>query len=443
MRATLILLLLLCPSAWAYESDLHYGLTWWLARQAGFDAAQSHAIARGDELTDSGLLDAKHAMIWELCIKRNPAASLQTRNLHFRSQREPPAPPEQRPVDFHAVFARAQADSVVAEADHAASARLLKFGQALHGWQDSYSHRGVPDSVAPCPAQWMWAHPADRGGATSHAADQTYRDPVACAAAAQSSYELLLRYRQPLAALAPARTWADLQGPVTLFCQAQTKTSKARWFAERDVPQGRAVAANTSLMDGPQAFYGSPRMNLAQASTDDNPGYYERQVPNWWPDPEVGGQPGLQAALEHPPQPASGDQWERAGLFLRAWLTTPPEELPKALAAYFDNRVLDYEEPAMALLLRLRLKDQGLGEAGVFSAAPGKLPADAFVSATPADWRTLLVPVRGEEREALLGDLGDGRTLLVALLRNAPDEPLLIEAGPGFQVVHLGSLVFH
>lgn len=45
--------------AGAYESDFHFGLTWWLASQAGFDARQSQEIARQNELTDTGMLDAK------------------------------------------------------------------------------------------------------------------------------------------------------------------------------------------------------------------------------------------------------------------------------------------------------------------------------------------------------------------------------------------------
>lgn len=53
--------------AGAYESDFHFGLTWWLASQAGFDARQSQEIAWQDELTAIGMLDAKHAMIWGHC----------------------------------------------------------------------------------------------------------------------------------------------------------------------------------------------------------------------------------------------------------------------------------------------------------------------------------------------------------------------------------------
>lgn len=56
----------------AYESDFHFGLTWWLASQAGFDALRSQEISRQNELTDTGMLDAKHAMVWGLCFWGTP-----------------------------------------------------------------------------------------------------------------------------------------------------------------------------------------------------------------------------------------------------------------------------------------------------------------------------------------------------------------------------------
>ena len=80
------LLVGICAPAHAYESDVHYGLTYWLASNAGYNAVQSNAIAQGDELTDTGLLDAKHSIIWELCIKGNVDASRWTRRLHFRAK---------------------------------------------------------------------------------------------------------------------------------------------------------------------------------------------------------------------------------------------------------------------------------------------------------------------------------------------------------------------
>jgi len=41
----------------AYESDVHYGLTRWLALKAGFDPGQADAIALGNQRLDGGLVD--------------------------------------------------------------------------------------------------------------------------------------------------------------------------------------------------------------------------------------------------------------------------------------------------------------------------------------------------------------------------------------------------
>ncbi|WP_035474435.1 hypothetical protein [Burkholderia sp. WSM2230] len=37
-----------------YESDVHFGLTLWLAKQAGFAAREAEAIALADQRIDAG-----------------------------------------------------------------------------------------------------------------------------------------------------------------------------------------------------------------------------------------------------------------------------------------------------------------------------------------------------------------------------------------------------
>ena len=52
-------LLLIAPErATAFEADVHYGLTDWLALQAGFEPLQAQIIATGDERVDFG----RHAL---------------------------------------------------------------------------------------------------------------------------------------------------------------------------------------------------------------------------------------------------------------------------------------------------------------------------------------------------------------------------------------------
>jgi hypothetical protein len=60
-------------SASAWESDVHYGLTRWLALRAGFDAAQAQAIALGDQRQDGGLMDTLTLTPEVACTGRGPA----------------------------------------------------------------------------------------------------------------------------------------------------------------------------------------------------------------------------------------------------------------------------------------------------------------------------------------------------------------------------------
>ena len=47
-------LLLLSTASSGFESDVHYGLTEWLAIQAGFDERAAKTVAIGDQRVDSG-----------------------------------------------------------------------------------------------------------------------------------------------------------------------------------------------------------------------------------------------------------------------------------------------------------------------------------------------------------------------------------------------------
>ncbi|MGH8382385.1 hypothetical protein [Pseudomonas sp.] len=444
-------LLLLIPSlpALAYESDVHFGLTYWLATQAGFNHQQSHDIARGNELTDTGLLDAKHAIIWQLCIKRQEDASKLTRYLHFRAQQPPPALPPARPVDSAEVFAQGQINSVLAEADHGPQAHLLKLGQALHGWQDAYAHHGVSDHHAPCPEQWVWTHALDRGGALSHQADRTYVYPFDCREAARSSYGYLRRYRQSMNLPTAAKDWSTLEPQVFAFCQLRTRTAKYQWLESHNVPQARAIVGNTSLSDGEQRFSGAPAIDLrpvpaALASTQRAVPDYERQATGWRLDAEPDAllQSTLGSlAIESSPQ---ARQWANA--FLQTWLTSPAQRLPQALAPFFAGRPLTFEDQPIDRLLRLRMTDRGLADDPEF--LPDRFLGDAqgFVTADADTWRSLLVPPRAQETPVLVGNYqGDG-IILIAVLRSAPNAVLILKARSveqGYAIEGLVVQVFH
>src|SRR5690348_11104830 len=61
----------------AYQTDVHYGLTHWLADRAGFAPAETHEIARGNEMTDVGQLDAVHAIVHGMCAELDTAKAEQ------------------------------------------------------------------------------------------------------------------------------------------------------------------------------------------------------------------------------------------------------------------------------------------------------------------------------------------------------------------------------
>jgi len=451
MRFAALPLLLLNPgpSAFAYESDFHFGLTYWLALQAGYDHQQSHDIARGDELTDTGLLDAKHAIIWQLCIWQQKKASELTRYLHFRAKQPPPERPDARPVDQAAHFAKGQIKSVVAETGHGTQEHLLKFGQALHGRQDSFSHQGVSETHWPCPSQWIWTHAVDRGGALSHHADRTYAYPEQCLAAAKSSYGWLRRYREPMNLPTSAKEFSTLEPLVGDFCRRQTRTGKYQWLFAQKVPQAQAIAGNTSLSDGLESFFGVAPIDLrptvnrpdSVASAVPPP---ERQLTGFKLDTEADAL--LKSVLGSLSIESSEPARQWANAFLQAWLATPAEHLPQAMAPFFAGRAPGFEDQPIDRLLRLRMTDRGLADST--EVPPDKFlgSTQGFVTADAAAWQTLLVPPRGEKIPALVGNVGDGSISLIAVLRSAPNAVLILKASPagkGYAIDQLEVQVFH
>lgn len=435
--------LTLAFSAEAYETDVHYGLTYWLASKAGYSEQQSHEIARGNELTDTGMLDAKHAIIMRLCLKRDKGASLLTRELHFRSQQEPPAPPQVRPVNYTDSFSYARAQRLSKEGNHQLPESLKSFGEAIHGWQDSHSHQGVSNTFFLCPDEWIWSHPVEMGNEFSHAADQTFKNPKKCENAGESTYQLLRRYRSSMNLVSQPREWTTLSSQVRQFCEASTKEEKMAWLEENGVPQAYAIAKNTSLR-GFFKFLGGPRLDLrSDASTTSSSEIvvpeYEVQVPGWLPDIEI--EAGLKEFISGPPTAPLQDI-ERTRSFLKAWLTSPAEKLPATLAPYMSQTPLDQNNENLIQLLRLRLKNRYSDDATINQPSRPINPDD-YITYNPENWTTALVPVRGQKNEALVDAEDANNIVMIAILRDAPNEVLIVTASAGFLIKSVDSLIFH
>src|SRR5215467_8930849 len=92
-------LLLRAVPAGAWEADVHYGLTKWLALQAGYTEEQAGWIADGDLGMDhSPLTDAVHATIISACIGTDPTGSRRVHDFHFPSEANAADEPKNRVV---------------------------------------------------------------------------------------------------------------------------------------------------------------------------------------------------------------------------------------------------------------------------------------------------------------------------------------------------------
>jgi hypothetical protein len=440
-------------SANAYESDFHYGLTYWLAARAGFSALQSHDLARGNERTDTGMLDAKHAMVWELCIGGNEVASELTREFHFRSQVRAPAPPSKRRVDSSAPFAGAAVKSVMTEVGTEERDQLVRFGRALHGWQDSFAHRGVPADLPICPSEWSWAHPRDRDGPATHDADLTFLYDEDCLEAARTTYEALIAYRRKQNLPVTSPDWKTLKPKAGAFCKAATKTDKAQWLADEGVPQPRAIAKNTNLKAGAKSFFDAPLMNLGEtlptaADANATIPMYEVQAMRAERDPEANRMVQFVLVRLTAVQATPDVQnWFEA--FFRTWLSTPVPQLAQALSPFFGPGVqMQITSPSIDALLRLRIADRGEARAVGSAMFQVLSQPDSVVTVAPDDWQTFLVPVRGRDQAVLVGNpRNDGKNFVaIAVLRHAPYDVLMVTAArdeDSFRIRAVNSFVFH
>src|SRR5215831_16409125 len=77
----------------AWESDVHYGLTEWLAIQAGFDRNEAKEIARQDQkVDDSWITGPMTSTLVSSCIGfRDDKGSLDVHDNHFPSEINPRA----------------------------------------------------------------------------------------------------------------------------------------------------------------------------------------------------------------------------------------------------------------------------------------------------------------------------------------------------------------
>jgi hypothetical protein len=439
----------------AWEDDVHFGLTKWLARQAGYDEKLAQLLGERDVGVDEGVLDATTLVFWYACVSRDVTASELVRDNHFPSGAGP-GPPKARavtPGDKWALrAARTEIERDVRSADERQD-NLRRFGTALHALQDSWSHQGEPGIPFACNQELAWGHPAKRGGWIRHRADLTREwpdDTIATARATWSALAAFAEVKPWVLARPPAdrkevkarlqASWPKLTHDLESFVAARTKTEKLRWFLDHGFTEQSILPHVTgiSLPDGERPL---SKMNIPMAAA------------------LVPGAPVVLGSIPVPAAPAAflRDFWNKwvssRGLPAMAALASTfvaARELTVNLAA--KGRPDDVAATALAIW---RIADHGQVERlGHVPPVPGS-PAESELqlllkdpaSFTVADGTTYAMRPLGTKGPALvLVAAGGNRYAAMGRFRNAPHDVVIAIAeqiGGAWKITELRSAVEH
>jgi hypothetical protein len=237
-RATCILVvasmcLVRLPSLSAWEKDTHYGLTLWLAIQAGFSLSDAKRVAEFTQGDDEGFVTpATMTESISLLIGDISGARLTGRR-HFPTSGPLPGEPAARAVVPNSPAARHLLDAAIS---FQGADELDRLGEAFHPFQDSWSHQGIPDTpLRPGPSirrLIALSHPAERGGWRQHNADLTYRFPQDALETGKATYDAMCAFLKthPHRAQRACRSWASIEAAVQAFARASTRDEKHSWF---------------------------------------------------------------------------------------------------------------------------------------------------------------------------------------------------------------------
>jgi hypothetical protein len=241
--AAIVLAVLAATRLAAWEEDLHHTLTFWLAIQAGFSREDADQIAvANQQYDDSEYRAAIPSVLWIL-LTNDEGAARELQLKHFPNDAQLPSPPLRRVVTPNSPVARRAVEGALQPGDSATS--LIALGEALHPFQDSWSHQGVPDVPFNLRPGLVSAHPKSRGGWASHDADLTHLhvdEVVDVARETYAIYERLLAQRPHLRRSA-GRAWPDILPAVRAFAEASSAAEKEAW-AVRYVPEQAVRSAS-------------------------------------------------------------------------------------------------------------------------------------------------------------------------------------------------------
>lgn len=248
----------------AYESDVHYGLTHWLAFKAGFSRSEAEAIALGNQRVDSGAMSSLEIVFDYACVNKDGSAAQKITDLHFPSAESLPRKADARNVKSGGQAARHRIESAVSKAKGHEGQMLGLFGGGLHTLQDSWAHAGTPGLIAlggglSCDSSLAAGHPLDRGGADSHESDQTHAFPSDTIAMAKATYDALIAYPAIQSRRRTAEPWSQIADSVAQFAAARTKSEKRAWHVARGLEDTgflEGVTLPDGLNPGPLRFLG-------------------------------------------------------------------------------------------------------------------------------------------------------------------------------------------
>ncbi|SOY78169.1 conserved hypothetical protein [Cupriavidus taiwanensis] len=315
---------------------MHFGLTYWLAKQAGFAPRDAEAVALANQRLDAGSIEYMTSPLQFACLSRfaPDAADIQAR--HYPSEGKLPSRAQSRPVVPGGPAAQAVVEAALRRADGGKAAFMLgEFGRSLHALQDSWAHQGTPSVPdwhrygIECDANLAMAAPIDRSTPQSHAADLTWRWPADVEAMAKSTYAQMLKYPNINGARRTAVPWEQLQPALAGFAGARTKRAKSDWFAANAV-------ADTSFLDGTSLPDGSAWKAARWKG--------RRDIPTPLP-------PTAQAGVDG----ALIDFYTR---FFSDWVTTSPVD-KRWLSALASERPQQPDGVLVDQLIGWRLRDHG------------------------------------------------------------------------------------
>ena len=243
----------------AFEADVHFGLTNWLALQAGFEPEQAQIIATFDQRVDSGDMPFMDVVAIYACLGKDEISARRAGEHHYPSEGSIPGPPEARDVVPNSRAARKAALEAIKVSPSQAQYRLSQLGEALHILQDSWANQGVPtlpqlgEALSTCDSRFAWGHSEVRGGPASHRADLTMYWPMDTVEMAQATYEVLKQYPSISDTRRSAQSWQEIRQELDEFINASTKTEKAHWFVAHGMSDV-SFLEGISLPDGAEAF---------------------------------------------------------------------------------------------------------------------------------------------------------------------------------------------